>query len=134
MESKKTYQLRRVTEAKNFTLPKIKGKYVVLEVLAFIEMSECLEKLWDVSLSGRGYIVKNFREINNVMLKYFKSKMLDLTKTENLVSGFQWLLQKKLPKQTILHVKVPSILKFEKLCQALVVRPKIDTLEIDHES
>ena len=74
----------------------MKAKYVLLEILAYMSMTDCLQKLWEVSLTGRGYIVKNYREINNVLLKYVSTKIIDLSKPDTLVYGFNLMKDKSL--------------------------------------
>ena len=93
----------------NLTLPKVKAKYVLLEIFAFLNMTDCLERLWEVSLTGRGYIVKNYREINNVLLKYVTTKKIDLSKSERLIYAFNLISESMGNSQTRIHLIVPSI-------------------------
>ena len=77
-----------IMESKNFSLQRIKGRYVVLEILSYILMEDCLPLLWTASKRGRAFISSTFREINNVMVRNIKAKLLDMTHKENLLSAF----------------------------------------------
>ena len=38
--------LERLEGTKNFTLKKIRAKFIVLELLAFMSLNDCLDKFW----------------------------------------------------------------------------------------
>jgi hypothetical protein len=53
--------LNKIKKTPNFNIDKIKGKYLILECLVFMEFIYCLKRLWAMSFKSRGYIVKNYR-------------------------------------------------------------------------
>lgn len=84
--------IRRRQSVGRFVVGKVRGKFVVLEILAYLPRDEVIKTLFGSSKHTREYVVANRKYINNACLKKIKEfKYLDFSQKEGIENAYNEL-------------------------------------------
>ena len=83
--------LDKIKATPNFTIDKIKGKYLILECLVFVELVNCLRRLWSMSFKSRSYIIKNYRYLLDNLYRLKDDIFLNFTDNNRVLSNYLYL-------------------------------------------
>ena len=118
--------MRRRQSAGRFVVGKVRGKFVVLEILAYLPRDEVLQQLLYSSRKGREYVLANHKYIMNACKTLKKDKFLNFTNKIGCTKAFGVL---QYHEKFCFHIKVASYHHFNVL-MSLVPHKMIHSIEI----